>query len=183
MKALCLVLLASFLCVRAGAELDGLPPQRRAEIERLLADPFAVRADALATSQSLIYRFPSDAAELQNAWRRAEAIDDETLTIGEDLERQISLKRGQGVMTAAVAAELKQCVTNSVNARRVIVYGLVWPTAVSEGYAEAGIVLPPDLRARLRVKIDKSEIPALGFNSCGEVMRGYGIFPLKLPAP
>src|SRR5437879_4386829 len=110
MKALCLGLLASLLCVRAGAELDGLAPQRRAEIERLLADPFAARNDALATSQSIANRLnrAEVSSSLQDAWRQAEAIDDDTMTIGEDLERQIALKRGQGAMTEAVAADLKQ---------------------------------------------------------------------------
>lgn len=185
MKALCLALLATLLCVRAQAELDGFTPQRRAEIERLMNDPFSVRAEALATYRALDQHLSrADATEaLRDMWLQIEQLDDETQTIGDDLLRQISLKQGQKLITPAVADDLKRCTTDSVNARRVVIYGYAWPKAVSESVDDAGVVLPAELAARIRLKISKDEISPLGFSGCGATMRGYGIFPLKRPIP
>ncbi len=185
MNALRLLLLACVLASTASAELDGLSPQRRAEVERLMSDPFAVRAEALATYRAIDYQLSRmDATTaLRDMWRQIEQLDDETQSIGDDLLRQISLKQGQRLIPPAVADDLKRCTTDSVNGRRVIIYGYAWPRAVSQSIDDAGLVLPPDLAARLRLKVVKDEIIPLGFSGCGEVMRGYGIFPLKFPAP
>lgn len=172
-----LLLCVSFFPLTAAAELNGLPPQRRSELERLMADPHTLRGEALAASRSIELRLGrEDVTEvLRLIWAKVAEIDAHTLDAGDDLNQQIAMKLGQGRFTASVAADLRRCVENSVDGRRVIIYGYLWPKTVAESLAD--IALPSDLSARLELKATADEIKPLGFSECGAVMRGYEIFP------